>query len=255
MTAEARFRSYVVRLPKPPMFFGTPRCGFLLVNNHPMPGNNPNGHNGYAKQEYPPDDVFREALERYSRENGGAGLSEKDQRLRLQKEFGLTIGRSKLFEHRNRLGIKSARKSGISAQEEEQEVISLKADDPAGQWGVAAVKQRLALNGVMIPRDRLRQILHDHFDDEFAHRFVGFAHDGIVRVPLDALGPWHKKNCDGHEKLNSQALGMGELGFGIYAAKDGYSSHCTAMRVMPNVRSEEAIAHFFLDMTEAYDCA
>ncbi|KAG9040709.1 hypothetical protein FS837_000281 [Tulasnella sp. UAMH 9824] len=218
-----------------------------------MPDNNPNGNNGYAKQEYPPDDVFREALERYSRENGGMGLTKKDQRLRLQREFGLKIGRSKLFEHRNRLGIKSARKSGISAQDEEQAVISLKADDPAGQWGVAAVKQRLALNGTMIPRDRLRQILHDHFDDEFARRFVGFARDGIVRVPLNALGPWHKKNCDGHEKLNSQALGMGELHFGIYAAKDGYSSHCSAMRVMPNVRSEEAIAHFFLDMTEAYN--
>ncbi|KIO16271.1 hypothetical protein M407DRAFT_86190 [Tulasnella calospora MUT 4182] len=189
-----------------------------------MPENNPDGNNGYAKQEYPPDDDLREAFERYSRENGGAGLSEKDQRLRLRTEFGLTIGRSKLFEHRKRLKIKSARKSGISTQDGEQAVISLKADDPAGQWGVAAVKQRLALNGVMIPR-----------------------------VPLDALGPWHKKNLDGHEKLNSQALGMGELNFGIYAAKDGYSSHCSAMRVMPNVRSDEAIGHFFLDMTEAYD--
>lgn len=103
-------------------------------------------------------------------------------------------------------------------------------------------------------RDRLREVLHDHFDDEFARRFIGFSHNGIVRVPLDALGPWHKKHFDGHEKLNGQALGMGELQFGIYAGKDGYSSHCSAMRVMPNVRSEEAIAHFFLDMTEAYDC-
>lgn len=100
----------------------------------------------------------------------------------------------------------------------------------------------------------MRELLHDHFDDEFATRFIGFAKNGIVRIPLDALGPFYKCCADGHEKLNEQALEMGELNFGIYGAKDGYSSLCMALVVMPNVRSEQAIAHFFLDMTEAYDC-
>lgn len=129
----------------------------------------------------------------------------------------------------------------------------MKEDDRAGLWGVAAVKQRLAMQGVMVPRDRVRELLHDHFDDEFATRFIGFAKNGIVRIPLDALGPFYKCCTDGHEKLNEQALEMGELNFGIYGAKDGYSSLCMAIVVMPNVRSEQAIAHFFLDMTEAYD--
>lgn len=39
----------------------------------------------------PADDVFREALQGYAKENGGSGLSTDDQLLRLQKQFGLSI--------------------------------------------------------------------------------------------------------------------------------------------------------------------
>ncbi|KAG8982316.1 hypothetical protein FRB90_006878 [Tulasnella sp. 427] len=217
-----------------------------------MSGNNPEGKNGRPKQVYPPDEIFRAALQSYAKENGGSGLSTEDQLSRLRAEFGIDIQKTTLFKHKSRLGIITTRKSGLKPDDEAQLLITLKADDPAGLWGIAAVKQRLANQGTMVSRDRVREILHDHFDDEFARRFVGFARNGIVRVPLDALGPFHKINLDGHEKLNAQALQMGDLHFGIYAAKDSFASGCMQILVMPNVRLEDAIGHFFLDMTVAY---
>ncbi|KAG8911467.1 hypothetical protein FRC01_005700 [Tulasnella sp. 417] len=161
----------------------------------------------------PSDDVFRKALQAYAKENGGSGLSTKYQILRLKKEFGLDIGKTSLFKQKKRLGILTTPKSGLNPEDEAQVLITLKEDDPAGSWSVAAVKQRLAMQGAMLSR----QVL---------------------------LSTFYKCCTDGHEKLNDQALEMGGLNFGIYAAKDGYSTLCMAITVMPNVRSEQAIAHF-----------
>ena len=102
-------------------------------------------------------------------------------------------------------------------------------------------------------RDETRLHLHDHFDAKFDKRFVG-SKDGIDRVPLDCLGPWHQLHWDGHEKLGVQALDMGGLALPIYAGKDQFSSFVPVMRVIPNVRLANTIGHFFLDVVEEYGC-
>lgn len=104
-----------------------------------------------------------------------------------------------------------------------------------------------------ITRDETRTILHDHFDEEFDKRFVG-SHDALDRVPLNCLGPWHQIHSDGHEKLASQALMMGDITLPIYAFKDQYSTFVPMMDVLPNVRLGTTIGHYFLDFVETYGC-
>ncbi|KAJ7264827.1 hypothetical protein C8J57DRAFT_1512195 [Mycena rebaudengoi] len=168
-----------------------------------------------AEDHHPEDSVLVDAFTRYSRENSGAGLSTKDQLVRLLHEFKLDIGKTKLFEIRKRLGIptvKNSRKLRTDV-ETRQLVIDLKESDIAGGWGVNQVKGRLANAGVLIPRDSLRQILHNEFDEEFENRFVG------IHLP-------------------------------IYASKDQFAALVHDLVVMPNVRNGTAIAHYYLDLVE-----
>jgi hypothetical protein len=101
--------------------------------------------------------------------------------------------------------------------------------------------------------DETREQLHDNFEHEFDQRMIG-SKDGIMRVPLDCLGPWHQLHWDGHEKLGSQALDMGGVGLPIYAGKDQYSAFVPIMWVIPNVRLGTNIGHLFLDMVEQFGC-
>ncbi|KAJ7289624.1 hypothetical protein C8J57DRAFT_1046436 [Mycena rebaudengoi] len=201
----------------------------------------------------PEDSVLVDAFTRYSRENSGAGLSTKDQLARLQHEFKLDIGKTKLFEIRKRLGIptvKNSRKLRTDV-ETRQLVIDLKERDIAGGWGVDQVKGRLANAGVLIPRDSLRQILHNEFDEEFENRFVGKKKLLKRRAPLKALGPYHQEHSDGHEKLSEQGLNIGAgIHLPIYASKDQFAAFVHDLLVMPNVRNGTAIAHYYLDLVE-----
>jgi hypothetical protein len=160
----------------------------------------------------------------------------------------------------------------LRPEERAQALLDIKANDIVGKWGVLQVRQRLANRGVLISRygisflfylnilnvvyfsDETRTHLHDHFEHEFDKRMVGLK-KGIVRVPLDCLGPWHQLHWDGHEKVGVQALNMGDVGLPIYAGKDQYSTFVPIMRVIPNVRLGETIGHLFLDMVEDYGCA
>lgn len=101
----------------------------------------------------------------------------------------------------------------------------------------------------------LRTILHDHFDHEFESRFVGKQRVRNHRTPLYSLGPWHEEHSDGHEKLAEQGLNIGSgIHLPIYATKDQFSSWLHALVVMPNVRNQNAMAHFYLDLIEGRDC-
>ncbi|KAJ7475579.1 hypothetical protein B0H11DRAFT_2427248 [Mycena galericulata] len=119
----------------------------------------------------PEDHVLLEAFTRYSRENSGSGLGYNDQLAHLKKEFGLDIKRNTLATLRKQVGVESVKKlkGKRTDVETQQAVIDLKEGDVAGGWGVTQVKGRLANVGILIPRDSLRQILHDEFGDEFDH--------------------------------------------------------------------------------------
>ncbi|KAL0959998.1 hypothetical protein HGRIS_011650 [Hohenbuehelia grisea] len=71
---------------------------------------NPTGVNQYNKKDYPSDEDLLAAFKQYAAEKNGAGLNTAEQLARLEKDFGLPIGRSKLFELRKRVGAPSVRK-------------------------------------------------------------------------------------------------------------------------------------------------
>ncbi|KAJ7178030.1 hypothetical protein C8R46DRAFT_1212752 [Mycena filopes] len=214
---------------------------------------NPSGKNGTGSKEYPADAVLLAAFQQYGRENSGAGLSCQDQRSRLELEFGLTIGKNKLYKLRRQVGADSVRKQKQTRSKVEtaQLVIDMKERDVTGGWGVTQTKGRLANEGVLIPRDELRTILHDHFDEEFDNRVVGRKRKEQHRTPLAAFGPWHQEHSDGHEKLAQQGLRMGDgIHLPIYASKDQWSAYLHSLILMPNVRDSTAIVHYYLDLVE-----
>jgi hypothetical protein len=96
--------------------------------------------------------------------------------------------------------------------------------------------------------------MREQFPDGFEKRFPGRKKDAIQRIALTALGPWHEISCDGHEKLNSQALQMGDISFPIYAYKDKFTSNAFDIRVVPNARNAGTIGHLTLDLVEKEGC-
>lgn len=60
--------------------------------------------------------------------------------------------RSKLAEYLKKIGWRSARRPGISEQEQAQHVLDQLANDPVQARGPREIKERLANSGVHLPR-------------------------------------------------------------------------------------------------------
>lgn len=82
----------------------------------------------------------------------------------------------------------------------------------------------------------------------------GLKRSGIRRGNLTSPGPWFECNADGHDKLGALGLDFDGLGFPIYAFKDKFSRYILHIRVMPNNRTEQAIAMFAIDFLRKWKC-
>ncbi|KAJ7619918.1 hypothetical protein DFH06DRAFT_1010814 [Mycena polygramma] len=217
---------------------------------------NAKGNNQYGEKQYPSDAILKEAFAKYGRANSGAGLNSEAQQAQLNRDFGLDIKKTKFFALRKELNVETVKKSHEQRTDVQtrQMVVDIKQSDVAGGWGVTQVKGRLANAGILIPRDKLREVLHDEFPDEFEGRFVGKKKRNKHRTPLKALGPYHQEHSDGHEKMSEQGLNIGVgIHLPIYASKDQFSAMVHALLFMPNVRNGNAIAHYYLDLIEDRD--
>lgn len=76
----------------------------------------------------------------------------------------------------------------------------------------------------------------------------------LNRTPLQSLGPFREVHSDGHEKLGSLALKMGEIGFAVYGYKDKWSDSILYLVLVPDSRSAAAGGHIFLDFVEDSGC-
>ncbi|KAK7016477.1 hypothetical protein R3P38DRAFT_2541840 [Favolaschia claudopus] len=180
----------------------------------------------------------------------------RDEKLKcLQDELNYSIGFVKrtLNKLEKRLDIPSVRKPP-APEVMRQAVIDEVSKDTLQLNGPVFIQTQLRLRGVMIPRDMVREIMHDHFDAGFTLRFPGHKKDLIPRVALTALGPFHEISADGHEKLSAQALQMGELSLPIYAYKDKWADFLLLLRLIPNARTAAAIGHLFLDFIGETGC-
>ena len=110
----------------------------------------------------------------------------------------------------------------------------------------------MAVSLLRCTRDKLRGILHDHYDHEFDRRTPGKGRTQIPRVPLDCIGPMHQVHIDGHEKLSSQALRLGPVSLPIYAYRVLWGGYLLLLVVLPSVRLASTCAHLHLDFAETY---
>ncbi len=92
--------------------------------------------------------------------------------------------------------------------------------------------------------------MHFYFPDGFDKRFPGNKKTQVTRQALTAIGPFHEVSGDGHEKLSSLALRIGDVGFPIYGFKDKWSDYLCMLRVLPNCRKADAMGHLFIDFVE-----
>ena len=74
------------------------------------------------------------------------------------------------------------------------------------------------------------------------------AHPGRLR----SKGVFEQVSADGHEKLGSQALGLGAVGIPIYGIRDFFSGKVLHLVTVPNSRLATTIGHVFLDFLEIY---
>ncbi|KAF8156745.1 hypothetical protein B0H34DRAFT_770234 [Crassisporium funariophilum] len=178
-----------------------------------MPLNNASGRNRYGDKAYPPDAELREALHQYAKEK----LTVHERLDWVRVEHNLIIRKSKLMELNKQFSVLSVRKPPPEPVAV-QAILAKVADNPAQRNGVGTIGTFLSNNGIPIARDFIRGVLSVHAPEGLAARFPGARH--IPRKPLSAIGPFHQEHSDGHDKLNSQALRMGDVLLPSYGIKD-----------------------------------
>ncbi|KAJ7842444.1 hypothetical protein B0H14DRAFT_2359573, partial [Mycena olivaceomarginata] len=149
-----------------------------------------------------------------------------------------------------RLNIPTVRTQKLPLSTVAQAVVDEVEKDPTQARGPDFIKDQLRLKMILAPRDLIREIMLDKFPDGFDNRFPGRKGKQVTRVPLHALGPYHEVSSDGHEKLAQSALRMGGVGFSIYGFKDKFSDFLLFLKIYPDVRSQGAGGHIFLDFVQ-----
>ncbi|KAG6836326.1 hypothetical protein H0H93_009076 [Arthromyces matolae] len=210
-----------------------------------MPLNNPGGKNGWGEKQYPPDDILKASLLQYAKER----LSIPERLLRLKAEHGLCIKKTKLKELNNKFDIPSVRKP-IPDDVATAAVLRKVAEDRGQVNGVGTIATLLSNEGVVIARKVPLFLVSIDLLNCLAARFPGG--QKVHRSALHAIGPWHQDHSDGHDKLNAQALKMGDVALPIYGIRDQWSGLVKHLVTVPDNRLATTIGHVHLDCIETY---
>ncbi|KAH6880209.1 hypothetical protein BKA70DRAFT_1126820 [Coprinopsis sp. MPI-PUGE-AT-0042] len=209
---------------------------------------NHEGTNQWGEKNYPSD----QDLEAFLRIYAERGLMIREKLSCLKKDLNFSIGKSKLNEYERQFKIPTVRRPYMSQEEIDGEIASMVARDTAQGSGPVTIKSMLKNKGVMAGRDHVREIMHLIAPEGFDKRFPGRNKKVLERVPLVAIGPFHEISGDGHEKLNAQALQMGDLTLPVYAWRDKWSGFVLKIIVLPDTRKAAVIGHAYLDLIEEY---
>lgn len=93
----------------------------------------------------------------------------------------------------------------------------------------------------------MREVAPEGFDRRFPGRMKQ-----ISRQPLTSVGPFREISADGHEKLNKQALRMGNLSIPIYAYRDKWSGYILKLCAIPDARRAAGVGHVYLDLVDEW---
>ncbi|KAF9439472.1 hypothetical protein P691DRAFT_786519 [Macrolepiota fuliginosa MF-IS2] len=176
----------------------------------------------------------------------------------LNDDLKLDIRKTKFFELQWWLGIPSIKKPQLSDQQIEDAVIELIKQDVTQANGPNTVKEKLQDKLIMVPRhvfiglvDCIQAIMKHHAPDGFDHHFPGHRKQ-IRHQALMSIGPFREISADGHEKLNRQALQMGDLSLPIYGYKDKWSGYLLKLCVLPDARKASTLGHVYLDLVSEF---
>ncbi|KAJ3991960.1 hypothetical protein F5050DRAFT_1801932 [Lentinula boryana] len=209
---------------------------------------NPSGSNGHQNGTRPSDDRLREVLHELARRNLSLAL-----RLDyLEKKEGYKIGKTKLKELNHQFNVPTVRKPP-PLPVATTIVSKTVAQDIAGQNGPSTIQQIIRNGqGVQIPRDTVRAIMHDNYPHGAEARFPGKQ----VPRPRGLLklgeGIFQEVHCDGHEKMNAKALRMGPISIDIYGMRCHSSGKILHEFVVPNAQCSSTIGHIYLDFVSKY---
>ncbi|KAF8075916.1 hypothetical protein FPV67DRAFT_1558519 [Lyophyllum atratum] len=128
--------------------------------------------------------------------------------------------------------------------------ILMVAEDPQQRNGVGTIRTLLSNERMPIPRDFIRHVLSEHAPEGLAAQFPGVKR--IKRSALHVIGPFHQDHQDGHDKLNAQALQMGDVSLPIYGIKDQWTSFIKHLVTVPDNRLAMTIEHVHLDCVEKF---
>ncbi|TFK17219.1 hypothetical protein FA15DRAFT_711027 [Coprinopsis marcescibilis] len=205
---------------------------------------NPSGKNQWGSKEYPPDEQLREGLLKCVR----LKYTRKSKIKFLKDEFGLSIGETTLCVLEDRLEIPTVRKPRLPKDTIRNTAAGFIQKDITHGTGPHALKSMLQDEHIMIARDTLRLLMKEVAPEGFDLRRPGANRTLIPRLPLLSLGPYQEVSADGHEKLNSQALQMGDISIPIYAYRDKWSGYIIKLVAIPDSRSAAPLAHLYLDL-------
>ncbi|ESK87185.1 hypothetical protein Moror_5856 [Moniliophthora roreri MCA 2997] len=210
---------------------------------------NPAGVNGSNNGTRPSDDV----LGPYLHSLANCGLKLQDRFLYLEKDFGYIIKLTKLKKHNREFGVGTVCKPPPMALATTA-VCAAVAEDPAARNGPSTIQNEIHRSqNIFIPQDTCWQIMLKSFSHGAKMRFPGKQKPRPLQGKLQrGDGPFHEVHCDGHEKLNQQALCMGEVSIDQYRMRDHSSGRILSQVVVPNAQCSSTVAHIYLDYIEKY---
>ena len=94
----------------------------------------------------------------------------------------------------------------------------------------------------------MRDIMRHYAPEGFEQRRPGAKRKAIVRVGLTSLGPFCELSADGHEKLNAQALQMGDLSLNFYAYRDKWPGVVVEAKVLRDTRNAASMGFAYIDL-------
>jgi hypothetical protein len=103
-----------------------------------------------------------------------------------------------------------------------------------------------SLTGILF-RDTIREAMKDNAPGAAKRRCPGNK-TKIPRKNLTSQGVFQELHFDGHEKLSSAALKMGQVGISIYGSRDHVSGVACNLRAVPDARHAVVIGHVYLDL-------
>ncbi|KAJ3542600.1 hypothetical protein NMY22_g3454 [Coprinellus aureogranulatus] len=207
------------------------------------PPNIPAGHN----QHDPEPDVLEATLLKYARQ----GLTIAKKLDRLERDHGLKIGKSKLNELERKYGVPTVRRPGKTQEELEDAIAEQVLKDEAMLRGPLSHKAILRNRLIMVKRKLVHNTMAVIAPEGFDIRFPGNVRKAKhPRRPNNSAGPYREVSADGYEKLNSQALRMGDISLPVYMYREKWSGAIAKLNFLPDSRTAAALGHVFLDLVE-----